>query len=161
MRGGFAIAMLTLMVVSVSSCSWVQSHLVPQRKDASSVHSSQSTNKESVDIKENIAQNSPGDDEQSANSIVPTEAQREEAGKLLAEMREDNAPHVEKEGPMEQTLPVLPPGQTRTREHFEKREEPVEQDRGSMLDPAEQRGLRSPGLPKLLPMDIDGKLYNS
>ena len=79
---------------------------------------------------------------------------------MIAEMHEENAVRSEDEVPNVQNSLVLPLGKTRMLERSGG-EGTAEENSRSLPDPAEQRGLRSPGLPKVLPMDIDGKLYNS
>ena len=154
------IVVLTLVMAFMSSCSWVRSHLAPQRKGAELVETVRLTHKRAVDAEANGNSDASPDSEQAANSIVPTDAQREEARKLIAEMHEENAVRSEDEVPNVQNSLVLPLGKTRMLERSGG-EGTAEENSRSLPDPAEQRGLRSPGLPKVLPMDIDGKLHNS
>ncbi len=157
MRRGCAIATLVVAMTLMNSCSWVRSHLVPRRTRAETVRAGQpAREKEGAAGEKKATAASVEEDAQAvAGGIVPTEAQREEAGKLMARMREQEVAHA---GDESAGGVVLPPGELRLPE---RREGEAEQGRDSLPDPAEQRGLRSPGLPKILPMDIDGKMLDS
>ena len=81
--------------------------------------------------------------------VEPTPEQQEAAMQLLQKISQEA-----EEKPKEESPVVEEP-----RPEVERSvDEDEEEDDGSLPDPAEQRGLRSPALPKLLPMDINGKL---
>ena len=88
---------------------------------------------------------------ESANPVEPTPAQQEAAMQMLREEAEKAAEKTEEK--QEATLLMIrEPQQQRERAANE------DQDDDMLVDPAQQRGLRSPALPKLLPMDMNGKL---
>ncbi len=79
--------------------------------------------------------------------VVPSPTQQEAAMQLLKEEMNGQEEGQEK-GPLVIRDPQLEDGRSAN-----------EDENVDMLpDPAQQRGLRSPALPKLLPMDINGKL---
>ena len=85
----------------------------------------------------------------STEQVEPTPEQQEAAMQLLQKISQEA-----EEKPKEESPVVEEP-----RPEVERSvDEDEEEDGGSLPDPAEQRGLRSPALPKLLPMDINGKL---
>ena len=97
----------------------------------------------------NLAASTLAKTEEAQSEVVqPSTEQQEAAMKLLTEEEARHEPLPESESVVEEE----------TREHDfaprERKEEKLLPD----PDPAQQHGLRSPALPKLLPMDINGKL---
>ncbi len=78
-----------------------------------------------------------------AESVKPTEEQQEAAMQLLGQEETDDATAQEPVSAQEETSGAM----YRSTDSEE-----------MLPDPAQQRGLRSPSLPKLLPMDMNGKL---
>ncbi len=83
----------------------------------------------------------------STEQVEPTPAQQEAAMQLLREKTQEAEEKPEEEPPI-------------VGDFRPKTDRSVDEDEDDEMlpDPAQQRGLRSPALPKLLPMDIDGKL---
>lgn len=96
-----------------------------------------------------------------SESIQPTEAQQAAAAKLLEEVRAAQQPYA---APTYAEAPVsAPPGlQQGSLRGIRGISLPEAADAPTypIQDAAQQHGLRSPSLPKLLPMDISGKVHS-
>ncbi len=101
--------------------------------------------------------------------VEPTPEQQEAALKLFNEEKENKegenpeaAPEEMPEGASGDASELVPgekPLKVRELQSGSRQQESEDGgDEGALPDPAQQRGLRSPSLPRLLPMDINGKI---
>lgn len=163
---------LIIGVLSTSSCSWVKrvcSAPPPPLPEDVGIQPAPEQQKEAIALLRQV------------NDMRGTKSPEKEQALPAGEQ-----PQPPIEGAEEEKLPDAPGGESGTEEYLpvpEETEEPVPYEEppklqvGSLrdpqtgqadgtkkqtaprsIDPAKQHGLRSPALPKMLPMDMDGKL---
>lgn len=164
--------MLALAALPLSSCAWVQSHVVDPGQKAEPVRpASPSSPREKSETPAEEKPQGREETKEPEQAIQPTEAQQEAAIKLIEDAPESAASPAKNataEKPTSIAEKSAAPGVPET--YFSpsggmrdlepgRGATPAGQDARPQADPAEQRGLRSIGLPKTLPMDVDGKWH--